>query len=357
MRGAGPTAPVWMIYGANGYTGTLIAEEAARRGLMPVLAGRREDAVRPLADRLGLEWRVFPLGRPEEVAGRLTGISAVLLAAGPFSETSRPVLEACLRRGVHYVDITGEIGVFEACRETDDRARGRGCVVLPGAGADVVPSDCLAAGLKAALPDAVRLEMAFASRGGYSAGTMKTAVESIPRGGAVRREGRIVRVPLAWKTAEVPFRDRVRTAVSISWGDVSTAYHSTGIPDIVVYMALSRRRIRTLRLLRHLSFLLRSGIARRAVRGLAGASGTGPGPDVRDRDEVQIWGRVTNGRGTAVEGTLVTPNGYTLTARTAVECAARVAAGEVSPGFHTPSSAFGARFIEEFPGCDLRIPR
>src|SRR6266545_4114126 len=108
------SSPTFLLYGANGYTGELIAEEAVRRGLRPILAGRREEAVRPIAERLGLERRIFALTSPDEIARQLDGVAAVLLAAGPFSATSAPVVEACLRARKHYLDITGEIEVFEA---------------------------------------------------------------------------------------------------------------------------------------------------------------------------------------------------------------------------------------------------
>jgi len=98
---------MWMIYGANGYTGQLVAETAKARGLTPVLAGRSEESVRAIAQRLELPWRAFPLDKPD-----LAGASLVLHCAGPFSQTSRPMVDACLAGGAHYLDVTSEIEVF-----------------------------------------------------------------------------------------------------------------------------------------------------------------------------------------------------------------------------------------------------
>lgn len=121
----------WMIYGANGYTGRLIAAEAVKRGLQPVLAGRNETALRALADELGLRWRMFTLDLPGAVEEGLRGIGLVLHCAGPFSATSAPMLEGCLASHVHYLDITGEIDVFAHCHAQHARAQEAGIVSRP----------------------------------------------------------------------------------------------------------------------------------------------------------------------------------------------------------------------------------
>src|SRR5437763_343698 len=174
----------FLVYGANGYTGQLIAELARERGERPILAGRSEDKVRPLAERLGLPWRAFDLDHPD-----LHDVQLVLHCAGPFSATSRPMVDACLAAGAHYLDITGEVEVFESVLARDAEARGRRIVLLPGTGFDVVPSDCLAALLHRQLPSATRLELAFAPPGRSSPGPIKLAVDALPRGGLVRRGG------------------------------------------------------------------------------------------------------------------------------------------------------------------------
>ncbi|MDH5492116.1 MAG: NAD(P)H-binding protein, partial [Myxococcales bacterium] len=258
----------WLLYGANGYTGALIAEEAVRRGLRPILAGRRAEAVRPLAARLGLEVRVFSLDSVEEIARGLEGVGAVCLAAGPFARTSAPMVQACLATRTHYTDITGEVPIFEACHRLDVEAKAAGIALLPGVGFDVVPTDCLAASLAARLPTARRLALAFAVEGGPSGGTARTMIEGLPEGGLVRRGGRLVRVPAAHATRWVPFHDRSRHAVAFPWGDVSTAFYSTGIGDIEVYMAAPRIAARALGATRHLTGLLGSRPAQRALRGL-----------------------------------------------------------------------------------------
>lgn len=344
-----------MLYGANGYTGALIAREAVARGWRPILAGRDARAVGELAEELGLEHRAFRLDAPDAVARELEGVGLVCLAAGPFSSTSAPMVQACLARGTHYVDITGEIGVFEAVHARAREAEARGCVLLPGVGFDVVPSDCLAASLHEALPGATRLELAFRSSGGLSRGTAKTMVEGLPYGGAARIGGRITPVPSAWRTRVIPFRDRARSAVSIPWGDVSTAFYSTGIPEITVYMAQSPRVTAAMRLTRPLAPILGLGPVQRALKAAVDRWVVAPTVAQREAGFSQFWGEVTDAQGRRVEGTLSTPEGYRLTVQTTLECVRRILAGEVKPGAWTPSRAFGAGFIRQFEGCELRV--
>lgn len=347
----------WMIYGANGYTGRLIAEEAIGRGLEPTLAGRREEAIRPLAERLDLPARVFGLDDPDAVDRGLEGVEAVLLAAGPFSATNRPVVDACLRRGAHYLDITGEIGVLETIYRRDDEAREAGVVLLPAVGFDVVPTDSLAASLAGELPGATRLDLAFAGSAGPSAGTAKTGIEGLPRGGAVRRGGEIERVPVAWRTRTVPFRDRERLAVTIPWGDLASAWRSTRIGDVTTWMAMSPKAIRLLRLARPVLGLLRIGFVRRAVQGAIERGVEGPDRRARETARSHVWGRVEDPAGRSVEGTVETPEAYAFTAVSAVESVVRVVEGSVEPGASTPSRAFGAGFVSTLPDCDLAIGR
>ena len=193
----------WMLYGANGYTGELIAREAVRRGQKPILAGRNPAAIATLARELGCPSRSFSLDNHQTVVNARQGIALVLHCAGPFVETSAPMVTACLEARVHYLDITGEIAVFEAIFARDAEAKQRGVTLLPGVGFDVVPTDCLAAMLARKLPSANELWLAFSSPGAQlSRGTLKTMIEGIGEGGAIRRDGKIVRVPMAWDARE-----------------------------------------------------------------------------------------------------------------------------------------------------------
>ncbi len=343
-----------IVYGANGYTGKLIVDAALRAGLKPVVAGRRREAVEPLAAAWGLNSLCFSLDDATSAAHLLEPYAALILAAGPFSKTSAPALEACLRAKTAYLDITGEVDVFEAVFARDAEAKSAGIPVLPGAGFDVVPSDCLAAALSEGLPGAETLTLAF--RGfKTSAGTMKTMLEGIPKGGLVRENGTLVPVPAAWKTMEVPLGGTQRLAMTIPWGDLSTAFRSTGIPNIEVYMAVSPRAVASARRMRRFAKLLGLAPVQSFLKARVERNVKGPTADERERERSYLWGRVTKG-GSVMTGTLETLEGYALTAETAVAIANRVLAGGVAPGVHTPSQAFGSRFIESIRGSKLTVP-
>jgi short subunit dehydrogenase-like uncharacterized protein len=341
----------WMIYGANGYTGERIAREAVARGARPLLAGRNAGRIAELAGELGCRSRAFDVGQAAVVLRQWKEQSetsvprAVLNCAGPFSATGERMMDACLAAGLHYLDITGEIAVIEAAAARDQQAKAAGVCLIPAVGFDVVPSDCLAAMLAGRLPGAVQLQLAFATSMRLSRGTARTMLERIGQGAAVRREGKIVAVPLAAKTLEVPFSTGRQLAALVPWGDVASAWHTTGIPNIEVYTAMPREQVRQIERWRWLfpAFRLRS------VRALLGplviraltsrAAGAGP------EDRAAFWGKAQDAQGRSVEATLETPEGYQLTVLTALAAVEKLLAGGGPPGFHTPARAFGADFI------------
>ena len=340
----------FLLYGSYGYTGRLIAARALELGLKPLLAGRGADAVRAHAAELGLEHRVFSLDDAAATDAALAETPVVLHAAGPFSRTAAPMAQACLRTRTHYLDITGEIAVFEAVARLGARAKEAGVMLLPGAGFDVVPSDCLAAHLKRRLPSATHLRLAFQALGGVSRGTATTMVENLGKGGAVRRDGRIVPVPPAWKTRTVDLGRGPVAVTTIPWGDVSTAFHSTGIPNIEVYMRMASGQRRAMKASRYLGWLLASAPAQKYLKGRIQASRPGPSDEARARGESRLWGEVEDAEGRRAASRMRTPEGYTLTALAAVEIVRKVLAGGAPAGFQTPSTAYGPDWILEIPG-------
>lgn len=344
-----------MIYGANGYTGSLMVEHAVSRGLRPVVAGRREEAIRALADRHGLAYRVFSLNDPAGTANGLEGIGTLLLAAGPFSATSAPAIDACLKARTNYIDITGEVAVFEAAQSRDDAAKEAGIVLLPGAGFDVVPSDCLAMALLEALPGAKRLSLAISLVVKPGPGSLKTAIEGAAEGGLIRRDGKLVVVPGAWQSAKIPFAREQQWAMTIPWGDLSTAYWSTRIPNIEVYMATPRPAIWLVRWSRLFTNLLRNVSLQNAVKKVIEALVAGGTEADRLAGRSWVWGRVEDGSGRSVEGNVETLESTLLTVHTTIDIAMRLQAGEVAPGYTTPAIAFGPSYITRFPKTSMKI--
>ena len=334
---------MWMIYGANGYTGELIARACAD-SMRPVLAGRSEDKITALARELGCESRVFDLDKPQ-----LQGINLVLHCAGPFIHTSAPMVRACLDAGAHYLDITGEIAVFEAIMRLDGEAKRRGVTLLPGVGFDVVPTDCVAAMLAARLPHADDLMLAFSGGRSISAGTLKTMIEGIGEGGAIRRDGRITRVPMLHDVREIPFPSRPRVSMTIPWGDVSTGYYTTGIPNIRVYRATSRRAVARARRLQPVLPLLALPPLKWALKQIA-ARRRGPDAAERSAARMEVWSRVSTSAGAEATMAITTPEGYALTVLTAIAAVRRILAEPVQPGSVTPARRLGADFILTIDG-------
>ncbi|MBS2020932.1 MAG: saccharopine dehydrogenase NADP-binding domain-containing protein, partial [Deltaproteobacteria bacterium] len=345
----------WMVYGANGYTGVLIAELARQRGMKPVLAGRTLSKVQPLAERLGFEARAFSLEDPAALAQGLSGVKLVAHCAGPFSATSKPMLDACLAQGVHYLDITGEVDVIGAVLARADEVKQKGIVAIPAVGFDVVPTDCLAAVLAEALPGATSLSLAFATKGKPSQGTAKTAIEGLPKGGLVRRGGKLTKVPAGSPVRRIPFHHATLDAMAIPWGDLASAAVSTGIGDITVYMAAKKSLIRGARLSNFIGPILGLGPVQRLLKSRIEKGPAGPSADDLARQNVELWGEVRDASGKTVEATLTVPGGYVLTAESTVEAAQRVLLGKVPPGAWTPSLAFGKRYVTELSGTTLRL--
>jgi short subunit dehydrogenase-like uncharacterized protein len=335
----------FLIYGANGYTGELIAREAAKRGLKPILSGRSQSKIEPLAKELGLTFRTFSLEDKKSLEYTLKEVNFVLHCAGPFSLTSQRMVEACLRMKKHYLDITGEISVFEAMARRDEQAKESGIMIMPGVGFDVVPSDCLARHLKNRLPSATNLTLAFYGLGKISHGTQATMTMNVGQGGAIRRDGEIVRVPAAWKTRTIDFGEVKKKGVTIPWGDVATAYYSTGIPNIEVYTVVPDSALKLMKLSRYLGWLLATKPVQKFLQKQIPAGG--PDAEERARGKTFLWGEASDEKGNKVESRLFGPEGYTFTVLTALEICEKILAGDFKTGFQTPAGAYGADLVLE----------
>ncbi|MGH8178129.1 MAG: saccharopine dehydrogenase family protein [Steroidobacter sp.] len=340
----------WLLYGANGYTGELIAREAVKRGLKPTLAGRSRARIEKLAAELDCPSAVFALDDHTAMVSALSNVRAVLHCAGPFSQTARSMMQACLATHVHYFDITGEIDVFELAHSVHEKAQRAGVVLCPGVGFDVVPTDCLAIALKQALPDATHLALGFDGASGLSKGTAKTAMESAGGGLRVRREGRIIEAPLGSITRRIDFGAGEKLAVAIPWGDVSTAYYSTGIPNIEVFTASSPHALKRMQradlfrpLLRQrwVTHLLKRGVDRR-IRP--------PDQTQRDGNPGFVWGEVRNLAGQTKTARLRTANGYSLTVLSSLAFLESIPNESPYAGFATPGMLMGVEFVTALPG-------
>lgn len=341
----------FLLYGANGYTGELIARHAAQYGLRPVLAGRREDVIAPMAARLRLSYSIFDLDDAAKLDAALAQHQLVLHAAGPFQHTAKQMIEACLRTKTHYIDINGDIAVFEMLKKYDAAAKSAGIMILPGAGFDVVPTDCLALSLKKKMPDAVALKLAFVTVGGsISHGTAMTMASKLGEGGAMRREGKIVRTALGRQGMWIEFGGKRYFVMSIPWGDVSTAHFSTGIPNIETFTGIKPSLYRVLKLQPVFNWLLRTSFMRSYIKSKIKQRPAGPTDEQRKHAKSLIWGEVTNHAGEKTTARLSCPDGYTLTMYACLLISQKILGGNFSAGYQTPATAYGENLVMELPG-------
>ncbi len=375
----------WLLYGAYGYTGRLLAAEAIRRGHRPILAGRDVEKLHALRDSLreepgfsseagsvpsgALPLRVFPLDDSQALRDGLVGVSAVLNAAGPFVETGAPMMEGCLAAGAHYLDIGGEVPSLERAFALDAEARERGVIFMPAVGMDVIPTDAAAALLAAALPSARSLELAIHSPGRPSAGTLQSIVEGVPGGILVRRGGRLVSaspgrrgfrrtIDFGPETGTGPMAGRLggrRPVGPYTWGDLATAWRTTGIGDITCYQTAPRHQLRLLpAALPLLQILFRRGRVRRFLRSRIARGSAGPSARERREGRVRVWGRVEDGDGASAEVVLEIPEGYRFTALAGIRALESVLelTGEVA-GTLTPAGALGVEWVLGLPEVEV----
>lgn len=344
-----------MVYGCYGYTGQLIVEEAINKNLRPILAGRDALKVKQMADKTGLPYRVFDLAFPDKILEAFADIKVLLHCAGPFIHTAEPMVKACIQSATHYLDITGEYQVFELMHSKNAEAQKAGIVVMPGVGFDVVPSDCLANHLKKRMPLATKLELAlYQINGRLSHGTAITVAENMGNGCMIRSGGELKRTPQGDIVRTINILGKEKTGVAISWGDISTAYFSTGIPNITVYNILPASLISKMKLVETLGFIFRSKLVKSFLIQQIKRKPAGPDAEMRSKASGVIWGEAKNDSGIKVRSLLKLPEGYTLTAITAVAIAKSFLMGNVATGYKTPAMVFGSNFIlEAVPGSEL----
>lgn len=338
-----------LLYGANGYTGRLILDELLKQQLQPtLLAGRNEQALRDMAARYALEYEVCSASDFASLLKEHKNLELVINAAGPFVKTAATIANACIENGMHYIDITGEIAVFQQLLAMHEKAKERGVMLLPGAGFDVVPTDCLAAFLKTAMPDAQEIKLAFAGLGGgVSRGTALTAISQMDTHTWVRQHGKLTAIAWRAREQEIDFGPFKAICLPISWGDLQTAWVSTGVPNISVYVPFGAKVRKWIPLATR---LIQFEPLRKFALYYAGKKLTGPTIAQREKAQTHLIGEAFNARGQRIRKHLVTPDGYTFTALAVVAVCKRILKGDVKPGYQTPAMAYGAGFVEEIGG-------
>jgi len=341
----------WMIYGATGETGSMIAEEAVRQGQRPILAGRSASKLAPLAQRLGLDWVACDLNEPDQLAQVVATVGVVLNVAGPFMISAPSLVRACLDAGVHYLDIAGEIPVLQYLFSQDQAARQRGIALIGSVGFGSVATNGLARYVADQLPDATSLEVAArASNRLSSVGATISTLRGLARGGNVYRNGRLIPFRLGKGLKTLRFPDGPIDIMPAPTGDLLEAYHATNIPNVTAYIPFQRGIAPFLPLIqialsfRPLRQRLEAIVEKRGAKQTAGQEQT---PKTS-----YTWARATAADGRQVEAWLELGEGYQFTAASSVQAVMRVLRDQ-PVGALTPAQAFGWDFVLGIEGVQL----
>ncbi len=315
----------WMLYGAAGYTGALIAEQALERGHRPVLAGRSEPAIAALAEKLGLAHLCFSVDDPAAMDAALAEVGMVLNVAGPFLYTAAPLAVACLKAGVHYLDISNELQVFRALYDLHQRAEHAGVAIIPGVGFGVVATNCLARYVSDTVGGAEHLEVATrAAIAQPGPGAAATRRESLAYGGWVRHNGALEPLSLGSGITTITLPDGPCQVMPVPTGDLEAAFQATGAADIVSYAPVPAPAV--------------------------------VGPEASDKHAAAPqayrssgWARATGPGGATAEAFLQTGESYLFTTMASIRAVEETLAG--SPrGALSPAAAFGTDFALTVPG-------
>lgn len=320
-----------LIYGATGYTGTMICHEAARRGLDFEIAGRGKDKLAALAAELNVFYHVFPVDDHAGWEAALAGKMALLNIAGPFSETADLAMEACIRFNVHYIDITAEVDIYRLAETKDEVAKAAGVMLLSGAGL-FTTYDPLVMHTAKRVEAPEKLRVAFKYSGGFTPGSIASSANIINAGILVRKMGKIEKLAEAPATV-FDFGNGPEDCFPTPLGGIVLCYKSTGIPDIEEYfqMALPANTPdpKTLE-----------------IRNSEINTDKAESPSL-------IVVEITGADGSTVRSMAKMPAGYMPTVTSAIEVASRVLKGDYNVGFQSPGSVYGEGILSSLTGVKV----
>jgi short subunit dehydrogenase-like uncharacterized protein len=319
-----PATGKLLIYGATGYTGTMICHEAARRGLDFEIAGRNEEKLSALSTELNVPYHVFSVEDKSGWEKSLSGKTCLLNIAGPFSETAELAMDACITHQVHYVDITAEVDIYRLAESKDSAAIAAGIMILSGAGL-FSTYDPLVVHTAKRVKDPVALRAAFQYSGGFTPGSIASSANIINAGILVRRDGLIEKLSQA-EPADFDFGSGPQQCFPTPLGGIVLCYKSTGIPNIEEYfqMALPADTSE--------SDTLKIQEEQTKVNSF--------------EEQSRILAEVTGADGSIARSIAITPAGYMPTVTAAIEVASRVLKGSFKTGFQSPASVFGETLLE-----------
>lgn len=328
-----------LVYGASGYMGQLFLKQLKNSDLDIVLAARNDfQSYYPV--------RVFSLEDKGRIAAHLQDVKLVINLAGPFKNTNKPLVEACIQNGAHYIDIAGEVPEMEAVYAYDTQAQNARIMLMPGAGFGVAPTDIVANLARQKLPDATRLVLAYVTNGGASRGTLKTVLADIHKEGTILENGIYRKAMPAFKSFAFLNNNRLEHLVYNPWrADLFTAKISTGIPNIETYANFPPFIVKMMqgKLLWLRDFMLKRLIPLLPV---------GPSEKQIQKGSTICYAEVTNSTGEKERATIYGPEAYRFTAQILMAIAGKINEGNYQSGFQTPN-LYGIELLQGIPGVKI----
>ncbi|KAL7907078.1 Saccharopine dehydrogenase domain-containing protein [Trichoderma velutinum] len=324
----------FMIYGATGYTGRLASEYSKSIGLNAVVAGRSTGSIKQLADSLGFSYRTFDANDRQAVDENLRGIRVLLNCAGPFARTAEPLMDACIRSGVHYLDVSAELISYQLAEQKNDEAKAANVMLLPGCGGSVAMLGCLAGHAIKSINKVTSIDIALFVAGAMSRGSAISAAEGVTAETLQRQNGQLIEHKVQ-DTAEFDFDDG-KGSVScfpVTLPDLLTIWKSTDSPNIKTFVHVSGNAFPT---------------------GDLAALPDGPTADERKANPYHAAVVAKGEDGAIKKAVLHTANGYEFTSVACIEAAKRVLDGKAKGGFQTPVIAFGSDFVTTILGSTLK---
>jgi len=321
-----------LIYGAAGYTGKIIAVRAKELNLDFEIAGRDTQQTRKLAEELGVDYHIFDVDTDYAWQKALQDKQVLINAAGPFKFTAGQAMRACLKAGVHYLDISAELETYRLAEALDNEAKATGIQLISGAGL-FVSYDALVVHLSKMVAEPEYLKVGFRHYGGFSKGSVLSSKHIADLGILIRRNGHLIDYPDA-KSKIFSFGNEEVECMPTPLGGIILSYKSTGIPNIEEFFSLK---------------LPASELSDLTLESLP----DGPSKDERASGRNGIAAELTGRDGKVVKAWVDAPSGYDLTPLSVVAVAHRILNDDFKIGYQSPGSAYGEAILKDIPNTYL----
>lgn len=321
-----------LIYGAAGYTGKIIAARAKELNLDFEIAARQEDKIKVLAKELNVPFHVFNVEDKKGWQKALADKFVLINAAGPFEFTAKQAMNACLRAGVHYLDISAELATYQLAETLDNEAKSAAIQLMSGAGL-FVSYDALAVHLSKLVQEPQELKVGFRHYGGFSKGSIVSSKNIADLGILIRKNGEIIKNPNP-QSKVFSFGDQAVECIPTPLGGIVLSYKSTGIPNIEEFFSLKLPAL---------------DIADLKAENLP----DGPSEEERASGRNGLSGEMTGKNGKVVKAYIDAPSGYALTPLSVVAVAGRILNNDFKIGYQSPGSAYGEEILNDIPNLYL----